>query len=55
MLWVHGVYGFSGKEAIAVFRDNQHDIGMVLLDFLYRTCRANGFLENLRSSILTYG
>ena len=48
-------YGFtvytasSGKEAIAVFRDNQHDIGMVLLDFLLPDMSGEWIFENLRS------
>jgi two-component system cell cycle sensor histidine kinase/response regulator CckA len=48
-------YGFivytasSGKEAIAVFRDNQHDIDMVLLDFLLPDMSGEWIFENLRS------
>jgi DNA-binding response OmpR family regulator len=48
-------YGFtvytasSAKEAIAVFRDNQHDIGMVLLDFLLPDMSGEWIFENLRS------
>lgn len=48
-------YGFtvytasSAKEAIAVFRDNQHDIGMVLVDFLLPDMSGEWIFENLRS------
>ena len=48
-------YGFtvctasSGKEAIAVFRDNQHDIDMVLLDFLLPDMSGEWIFENLLS------
>ena len=48
-------YGFtvytasSTKEAIAVFRDNQHDIGMVLLDYLLPEMSGEWIFENLRS------
>jgi CheY-like chemotaxis protein len=47
-------YGFivytasSGKEAIAVFRDHQHDIGMVLLDYLLPEMSGEWIFENLR-------
>ena len=39
---------FSGKEGIAVFRDNQHDIGMVLLDYLLPEMSGEWIFENLR-------
>jgi DNA-binding response OmpR family regulator len=48
-------YGFtvytasSAKEAIEVFQDNQHDIGMVLLDFLLPDMSGEWIFENLRS------
>ena len=48
-------YGFtvytasSGKEDIAVFRHNQHDIDMVLLDFLLPDMSGEWIFENLRS------
>src|ERR1700683_524682 len=48
-------YGFkvytasSGKEAIAVFRDNQYDIDMALLDFLLPDMSGEWIFENLRS------
>jgi DNA-binding response OmpR family regulator len=47
-------YGFTvytasnAKEAIAVFRDNQHDIGMVLLDYLLPEMSGEWIFENLR-------
>jgi DNA-binding response OmpR family regulator len=39
----------SAKEAISVFRDNRHDIGMVLLDFLLPDMSGEWIFENLRS------
>lgn len=48
-------YGFkvytasSGKEAVAVFRDKQYDIDMVLLDFLLPDMSGEWIFENLRS------
>ena len=38
----------SAKEAIEVFRDNQHDIGMVLLDYLLPEMSGEWIFENLR-------
>jgi DNA-binding response OmpR family regulator len=48
-------YGFtvytasSAKEAIEVFRNNQHDIGVVLLDYLLPDMSGEWIFENLRS------
>jgi CheY-like chemotaxis protein len=48
-------YGFTvytaskAKEAITLYRDNQHDIGMVLLDYLLPDMSGEWIFENLRS------